>query len=56
MQPYLFRPVDGETLCRDCRQEQAAEAQDDASGTIGAALRGGSLVRAALRGGQRRPS
>ncbi|MGX8907873.1 hypothetical protein ACR820_22085 [Streptomyces netropsis] len=56
MHPYLFRPVDGETLCRDCRQEQAAEAQDDASGAIGAALRGGSLVRAALRGGQRQPS
>ncbi|MEV6777638.1 hypothetical protein [Streptomyces syringium] len=55
-QPYLFRPVDGETLCRDCRQDQAAEAQDDASGAIGAALRGGSLVRAALRGGQRHPS
>ncbi|MEV5137165.1 hypothetical protein AB0K71_10890 [Streptomyces syringium] len=54
--PYLFRPVDGETLCRDCRQEQAAEAQADASGVIGAALRGGSLVRAALRGGQRHPS
>ncbi|MFD7235299.1 hypothetical protein ACFWAT_08305 [Streptomyces syringium] len=56
MHPYLFRPVDGETLCRDCRLEQAAEAQDGASGAIGAALRGGSLVRAALRGGQRQPS
>ncbi|MFF5128990.1 hypothetical protein ACFY41_18930 [Streptomyces syringium] len=53
MHPCLFRPVDGEVLCRDCRQEQAEEAQDDASGAIGAALRGGSLVRAALRGGQR---
>ncbi|GGR15309.1 hypothetical protein [Streptomyces netropsis] len=51
--PCLFRPVDGETLCRACRQEQAEEAQDDTSGAIGAALRGGSLVRAALRGGQR---
>ncbi|KAB7852808.1 hypothetical protein [Streptomyces mobaraensis] len=46
-QPLLFRPLDDEPWCRDCRMERA-HAQAEAA--RGAAVRGAAAVRAALRG------
>ncbi|RLU80163.1 hypothetical protein CTZ27_35535 [Streptomyces griseocarneus] len=46
VQPYLFRPVGSEVLCPACRCGQAGA---DVSRAIDAALRGGAVVRQALR-------
>ncbi|MFI0739633.1 hypothetical protein ACH4PU_16330 [Streptomyces sp. NPDC021100] len=46
-QVFLFRPVDDEPWCRDCRMERARAAADAARG---AAVRGAAAARAALRG------
>ncbi|MEV4739771.1 hypothetical protein [Streptomyces sp. NPDC049555] len=46
VQPLLFRPVDGETLCPSCR---CADAEAGVAGAIAAAVRGGAAVRELLR-------
>ncbi|WP_370421929.1 hypothetical protein AB8O64_27515 [Streptomyces sp. QH1-20] len=49
VQAMLFRPVADEVLCRQCRCE-AAEADQDAGGSVAATLRGAGAVREALCG------
>ncbi|WP_171164279.1 hypothetical protein [Streptomyces sp. I05A-00742] len=44
LQPFLFRPVGDELLCRECRVEQAALGGESVT------ARGAAAVRAALRG------
>ncbi|MBO0654774.1 hypothetical protein J1792_18940 [Streptomyces triculaminicus] len=54
VQPRLFRPVAGETLCSACRRERAEEAvaESVSEASPPAAARGAAAVRAALRAGE----
>ncbi|MEU3354303.1 hypothetical protein [Streptomyces sp. NPDC037389] len=53
VQPCLFRPVTGETLCPACRREQAEEtvAESTTEAPLPAVTRGAAAVRAALSAG-----
>ncbi|MEW2575393.1 hypothetical protein [Streptomyces syringium] len=46
VQPLLFRPVDGETLCPSCR---CSDVEAGVAGAIAAAVRGGAAVRELMR-------
>ncbi|MFC4518224.1 hypothetical protein [Streptomyces ehimensis] len=53
VQPLLFRPVDGETLCPSCR---CAGAEACVTAAVDAAVRGGAAIRELLRSPRPRSS